>query len=446
MTTGYRPELIQRAFVDFISTRLHPFWSLTVPKLRLIARRMLSDDLIALQFEPNRAFKQQAFSSIDNSPNGWYGGQHINLSVLINGIYHQRSYSLVGLPQQPLWWHEDSDKNSNGNKDNYNNSFDRDSFDKNSFDKNSFDEKSQPQTIPSTITIAIKPQGLVSDYLSKRAVLGAIFNSSLPSGEFTLAHTVLEQKVQQISEPLSLTSAQVPLLFIANGSGITPMLGLITQALQNGHQVTLLHYSRTTFYGSPLQNQWLQLASKYRTFSYHLINTEDSNTYLAGSRHLSVQTLITLKLPLMDTQIFACGSPALLSALYRACDEINLPHGKQLRDKITIESFSAIESFDYILADTNKADEEEVVTTEEKTIYLRGRQRQYNSSTTLLLGAESAGIRLNHGCRQGICQLCRCNKISGRVRNIHTGKVSNDGYGSIQTCINIPITDVVLDI
>ncbi len=445
MTTGYRPELIQRAFVDFISTRLYPFWSLTVPKLRLIARRKLSDDLIALQFEPNRAFKQQAFSSNDSSHDGWHGGQHINLSVLIDGIHHQRNYSLVGLPQQPLWWHEDGDKNSNGNKDNFNNSFDKDSLDRDSFDKNSFDEKSQPQTITSTITIAIKPQGLVSDYLSKRAALGTVFNSSLPSGEFTLAHRVLAQQASQISEPLSLSSLSVPLLFIAGGSGITPMLGLITQALQNGHQVTLLHYSRTTFYKSPLQNKWQQLASKYPTFIYHLIHTEDSNTYIAGSRHLTFQTLIALKLLLINTQIFACGSSALLAGLYRACDEINLPQGKQLRDNITIESFGITKSFDHILLDIDESDEK-AVNIEEKTIYLRGRQRQYNSSTTLLLGAENAGIRLNHGCRQGICQLCRCNKISGRVRNIQTGKISNDGYESIQTCINVPMTDVVLDI
>ena len=430
MTTGYRPELIQRVFIDFISTRLHPFWSLTVPKLRLIARRTLSDDLIALQFEPNRAFKQQAFSSGNSSHDGWHGGQHINLSILIDGIYYQRHYSLVGLAQQPLWWYEDSEQKPHKNNNNLN---------------NSFAKKSPVQIGTSTVTIAIKPQGLVSDYLSKRAALGTIFNSGLPSGEFTLAHTVLAQQASQISEPLSLTPIPLPLLFIASGSGITPMLGLITQALQNGHPVTLLHYNRTTFYKSPLQDQWQQLATKYPTFIYHLINTEEPNTYLAGSRHLSVETLIALKLPLMDTQIFACGSPALLAGLYRACDEINLPDNKQLRDNITIESFSAIENFNHILPAIDKADEE-VITSDVKTIYLRGRQRQYNSSTTLLLGAESAGIRMSHGCRQGICQLCRCNKISGRVKNIQTGKISNDGYESIQTCINVPMTDVILDI
>ena len=438
MTTGYRPELIQRAFVDFISRRLHPFWSLTVPKLRLIARRTLSDELIALQFEPNHAFKQQAFSSNDSSGHrlnkGWHGGQHINVSVLLDGVYHQRHYSLVGLAQQSLWWHEDSEQKPHKNNDNFNNNL-----------NNSFDKKSPAQIGTSTVTIAIKPQGLVSDYLSKRAALGTIFNSSLPSGEFTLSHSVLAQQASQISEHSSLISVSVPLLFIASGSGITPMLGLITQALQNGHPVTLLHYNRTTFYKSPLQHQWQQLANRYSTFIYHLINTGDPSTYLAGSRHLSVETLIALKLPLMDTQIFACGSPALLAGLYRACDEINLPDNKQLRDHITIESFSAIESLDCMFSTTDKADKE-AVTSEVKTIYLRGRQRQYNSSTTLLLGAESAGIRLSHGCRQGICQLCRCNKISGRVKNIQTGKISNDGYESIQTCINVPMTDVVLDI
>lgn len=60
MATGYRPEIIQRAFVDFVGSRLHPFWSLTTPKLRLLRRSALSADLIALQFEVNQAFRQQA--------------------------------------------------------------------------------------------------------------------------------------------------------------------------------------------------------------------------------------------------------------------------------------------------------------------------------------------------------------------------------------------------
>jgi len=79
MATGYRPEIIQRAFVDFIGSHLHPFWSLTSPKLRLIARQVLNEDLIALRFESNYAFNQQVF----DRQNGWHGGQYIGLTVLL---------------------------------------------------------------------------------------------------------------------------------------------------------------------------------------------------------------------------------------------------------------------------------------------------------------------------------------------------------------------------
>lgn len=403
MATGYRPEWVQGAFVDFVGSRLHPFWSLTIPKICLLSRHRLSNDLIALKFEINWAFRQQAF----NLNEGWQGGQYLNLSVCIDGIYHQRSYSLVGLPEQSLWWHDDIVGDKSG--------------------KN----KTHP-----TITIAIKPQGLVSDYLTKRMPLGMTINSGLPSGTFTLAQALLAQQTPSTIDVQLPLKKSTPLLFIAGGSGITPMLGLIKQALQYGHPVTLLHYNRTVL----LQSQWQQLATEYPDFTYHLIDTEDASTYLAGTRHLNADSLLSLNLPLADTQIFACGSLALLAGLYNAAADISLPQGKQLRDNIIIESFGSA------LSDLNNEQSDEKTTLDAQTVYLRARQRQFSSDTTLLAAAEKAGICLTHGCRQGICQLCRCPKISGVVRNIQTGKLSSDGEEFIQTCINVAMTDVVLDV
>lgn len=399
MTSSYRPEIIQSAFVDFIGSHLSPFWSLTAPKLRLIARQALSDELIALQFEVNRAFKQRFFDTKKGQHSGWHGGQYINLTIPIEGIYHQRSYSLVGLPKQDLWWTESS-KTTAKNK--------------------------QRQTL----TIAIKPQGEVSDYLTKHAAIGTIFDSSAPSGDFTL---------QQAS-----SANQAPLLFIAGGSGITPMLGLITQALADKRQVTLAHYNR----GAMLKNYWQQLKNEHASFTYYLVDTQNPDSYLAGSRHLQAASLLTLDLPLPETQIFACGSQALLASLYKAVDEIatsslcNLDSSKEssLRENIIIERFGT--ALPELALDT--LDEQFDLATH--TVYLRQRQQQFSSDSTLLLSAEEAGIRLNYGCRQGICQLCRCNKISGVVKNIQTGKLSGDGHDSIQTCINVAMSDVVLDI
>lgn len=401
MSTGYRPEWVQSAFVDLIESRLHPFWSLTVPKLRLLARHHLSDDLIALQFETNRAFKKQAQEI--------QGGQYLNISVMIEGVYQQRSYSLVGLPDQPLWWYDKS-----------------------------VGHKSVSNKPPSTVTIAIKPQGIVSSYLTEHMPLGTTVHSSVPAGSFTLA-SLAQQTSSTIQTQPAMQSASrtsTPLLFIAGGSGITPMLGLITEALQYGHQVTLLHYNRTVLF----QSQWQQLAADYPDFTYYLIDTEDATTYLAGTRHLSSDSLLALNLAWAKTQIFACGSPALLLSLYNAAEQIPLPHGKSIRDNIIVESFGTTLSapnHDQICDD---------VQTQTQTVYLRARQRQFSSDTTLLMAAEKAGFRLTHGCRQGICQLCRCQKISGVVKNIQTGKLSSDGKEFIQTCINVAMTDVVLDI
>ena len=399
MSSSYRPEIIQSAFVDFISARLTPFWSLTTPKLRLIARQALSDELIALQCEVNRAFKQRFFDTKKGKHSGWHGGQYINLTIPIEGIYHQRSYSLVGLPKQDLWWTE-STKTTAKNK--------------------------QRQTL----TIAIKPQGTVSDYLTKHAPIGTIFDSSIPSGDFTLQQASLAN--------------QAPLLFIAGGSGITPMLGLITQALTDKRHVTLVHYNR----GSVLENYWQQLKSEHVSFTYYLVDTQNPDSYLAESRHLQAASLLALDLPLPETQIFACGSQALLANLYKAVDEIaanslgKLDYSKEnsLRENIIIERFGT--ALPELTLDT--IDEQFDLATH--TVYLRSRQQQFASDSTLLLSAEQAGIRLNYGCRQGICQLCRCNKVSGIVKNIQTGKLSGDGYDSIQTCINVAMSEVVLDI
>ncbi|QOD12881.1 2Fe-2S iron-sulfur cluster binding domain-containing protein [Psychrobacter sp. 28M-43] len=400
MANGYRPEIIQRAFVDFIGSRLHPFWSLTTPKLRLIARYTLSDDLIALRFESNRVFKQQTSELMG----GWQGGQYLDLRVCIDGVYYQRSYSIVGLDHQPLWWLDDTTSS------------------------NTADQRH-------TVTIAIKPQGLVSNYLTKQMPLASVVDTSLPLGHFTLEQTSI------LRHEISENDKSIPLLFIAGGSGITPMLGLITQALSNGHQVALLHYSRTV--SSKLQHQWQQLNEAYPDFTYHLIHTEEPTTYLAGTRCLSAEGLLSLNLPLADTQIFACGSQALLAGLYKAAAEITLPTDKQLRDNIIVESFgNALANVDISSNQTF----DKTIPVEEHTVYLRSRQRQFSSDTTILAAAENADVRLAHGCRQGICQLCRCNKVSGVVKNIQTGKVSGDGYESIQTCINIAMTDVILDI
>lgn len=390
MSPDYRPEIVQSAFINFFGKKVATFWSVTSPKLRLIAKKSLSDELIALRFEMNYAFKK----SLAKRQRHWEGGQHIKMSAVIDGVYYQRHYSLVGLPEQPLWWEDN-------------------------------------KHIP-TLTIAIKPQGVFSNYLAHHAHLGMIINSSLPSGDFTLTQHLFYTP-QTYALPYNTPEQKAhhaSLLFIASGSGITPMLGLIEQALQWGHPVTLIHYNR----GTLLKTHWQKVALTYPKFKYYLSDTMDSSTYLANERYLSLDGLLTLDLPWAKTYVFACGNSALLTQLYPIISAL-IPTSKPL-DHIKVEHFGSGANID------TQYDAEKRTT---HKVFLRTRQRQFDSSTTLLLDAERAGIRLPYGCRQGICQLCRCNKVSGIVKNIHTGKLSGNGSESIQTCISQAVTQIVLD-
>lgn len=452
---SYRPKLIETAFIDFISDRFDPFWSPVTPRVKLVSKVQLNDSLIALELAPNprwlrqlkRRQSQHSMPPLQSarhqatnanslsqttstpalthlaSPNlSWQAGQHITLSVKISSIYYHRSYSLVGTPlESPL--HRLVNRPAHSNHSLY---------------------------------IAIKPQGLVSNYLANHARIGDVFDCELPEGEFTLIHQHVEP-----SQPLG---------FIASGSGITPMPGLINHALQTGdakRPVTLVYYYAatlgTTLADSQLANRqlinkeiqapkprnqdadsaaafvdyWQLLANRHPNFRYYLINTLDSSSYIAGSRHLNAKVLKAVNLHPKTTKLFACGAPEMMQSLQQLGN-----------DNLVMEYFEPI-LVSTLVSTPQYPDMNAAADTPTLTISLRRRQRQIQALTpaqNILNSTEAQGITLPHGCRQGICNMCRCDKISGVVKNLKTGKLSEDGFESIKPCVSLPMTDVILDI
>jgi hypothetical protein len=46
----------------------------------------------------------------------------------------------------------------------------------------------------------------------------------------------------------------------------------------------------------------------------------------------------------------------------------------------------------------------------------------------------------------GICHTCTCRKLSGHVRNVHSGELSSPEEQDIQICVSVPAGDVELDL
>ncbi len=66
------------------------------------------------------------------------------------------------------------------------------------------------------------------------------------------------------------------------------------------------------------------------------------------------------------------------------------------------------------------------------------------SGATLLDELENKGLKPLFGCRAGICHQCTAQKLSGRVQNILTNEISENGPEQIQLCLCKAVSDTSL--
>ncbi len=73
-------------------------------------------------------------------------------------------------------------------------------------------------------------------------------------------------------------------------------------------------------------------------------------------------------------------------------------------------------------------------------------QAQGLTARSLLEQAEAAGLRPQHGCRQGICTRCTCQLLAGTVRDLRTGELFAEPNQPIRLCVSAPHGDVEIDL
>ncbi|HLV76948.1 MAG TPA: FAD-binding oxidoreductase [Marinobacter sp.] len=298
---------------------------------------------------------------------GFEAGQHVNICVEINGVRHTRTFSLSSSPE--LW-------------------------------------RRQGQI---TLTIKRLPGGLVTNWLHDNLSPGQTFALGAAFGEFLIPRPAR------------------PVLFIAGGSGITPILSqLETMADSNYPQpVTLLYFVRSQ--NDVIARARLEaLASRYSQLSLRIISADESKE----PRFLSASDLDAVP-ALTHRDVFLCGPKGLMDLASQ------LLAGKNVAPDRIHSTFFAPPTPVVLDGDA-----------------LGGQVRFTHSQVeagsegdaNLLEIAEAAGLKPQYGCRMGICHQCSCRKTSGTVVNRLTGKVSGPGEESVQLCVSVPRGPVTLDV
>jgi ferredoxin-NADP reductase len=215
--------------------------------------------------------------------------------------------------------------------------------------------------------------------------------------------------------------ARAGVLLLAAGSGLTPLLGLLRQALAEGFSapVTLLHYVRKRSQRAfsrelqGLQLQYPNLQVRWAISGEPAAVDELSGRFEAS--HLS---------GLSGCDLLVCG-----------------PHGFVASVREQWAGTLQGEAFSLSLAEPSAST---------ATLQLQFRRSQLQATgdnrSSLLEQAEQHGLRPAHGCRQGICASCTCTLVSGAVRDLRSGAVFNEPGQPIRICVSVPQGDVVVDL
>lgn len=204
-------------------------------------------DAVSLWLRPNALFK------------GFEAGQHVNLSITIDGVVHTRSYSFSSAP-----------------------------------------------TESGLVRLTIKqtPTGLVSRYVVNQLEVGTVVELGDVFGDMTLAHT----------QPM-LNQQRPTMLLLAAGSGITPMISLIEELEVLGWpaDVTLMSWARNpedVLFDTNLKSK-INEHFKYVRLLESGANLAEGD--LAGRP--SAEQFAAIAGTLETTDVYACGPDGFMTAL-----------------------------------------------------------------------------------------------------------------------------------
>jgi ferredoxin-NADP reductase len=251
------------------------------------------------------------------------------------------------------------------------------------------------------LTIGRHDGGLVSNYLYERARRGMVFGLDGVGGDFVLP----TQRPRRI-------------LFVAGGSGITPVMAMLRTLIAEGDadapgaEIAFVHYARTA--AEACYHDELAALPRVRVLHGYTRSDDGELVGRFGREHLDAA------MPSPDV-VFVCGPTALVDAVREHCDN------------------AYTESFVPPAFEPSKASGGRIT-------FANSGIDVDDDGRSLLEQAESAGLTPENGCRMGICHTCTRRKTTGTVRNLITGAVSTAPDEDVQICVSVPVGDVDLSL
>lgn len=326
-------------YIEPIMQMVKPAWRAGLYRAKIEELTQHNGDFLSITLKPTQHWQAHI------------AGQHISLTVEINGRLLTRVFTVASSPEQ-------------------------------------FKKKGLVRLL-----IKTNEQGRFTSLLSSALRVGEWCNVSAPSGDFVYKNT------------------QNNATFIAGGSGITPMLAMISEHLKYTTQkVSLIYYAKAAAH--QCVDELSALANQFSHFSFLLLTREQSDDI---TRHVNVWE---------NPDIYCCGPANFMKTV---CDFAKKHHLNYYQEAfgLTLPSQNDDSLFN---------------------VQINSSAHVVNANNALLAQFEAKQLPVKRGCGIGICHQCQCIKKSGVVRNLKTGELSDNGEQLIQLCVSQPVSDLELQL
>jgi ferredoxin-NADP reductase len=259
------------------------------------------------------------------------------------------------------------------------------------------------------LRISVKRDGSVSSHLHDRIQVGDQIEARAPQGDFTV----------QASE-------RRPLVLLAAGVGITPLLSMLREVVYQGKRInrmrpTWLIQSSRSVADLAFRDEIDELVARagdkikvLRVISQPPIDGSADRYDRTG--RIDVELLKTL-LPLNDYDYYLCGPGSFTQALYDGLRTLRIPD-----DRIHAETFGPSTLVRDIEVSVPAAEQVPMADEAVKVLFATsGKEARWEPGTgTLLELAEARGLNPEFSCRGGSCGTCKTRLSSGQVHYLNT--------------------------
>lgn len=284
-----------------------------------------------------------------------------------------------------------------------------------------------PETDPFPfITVKLIENGEATRFLHEKIQVGDTINILPPHGRFILPKEVASR-----------------LFFLSAGSGISPIFGLIKEALfTTNAKITLVYSNRSKEQAifieelNALQQQFSE------RFNIHWLFSNSKHLSTARLNRFLLEDLVKQEIGNDKQNIcfYICGP-----YVYMEMIEITLLTKGFLRDQLFKETFSEPE--DDGDDDGGLLDDEEQPTYVDAAVRVnyRGQIHEFTvkAPQTILQAALEQHIPLLYSCKKGMCSTCTAQLTEGKV-HMHYNQVLTDKEekeGRILTCTSHPLSN-----